>query len=229
MRLTCLGRYGPYPKPGDSACSCYVVEDGGAKLVLDMGPGSLRRLTAFTDVKDIDAIWLSHMHYDHTSDLLAFRYLLEDLDVRMKVIACPDESDYCRVLLAHPLFEVIPVKAGDSLDIKGLRLSFYEMEHPAYDLAIRMDGSKSLVYTGDTVYTPELERACRGADAVLADCSKPAGFTGPHMTVVQAARLAQLTGAKILATHLSPFYDPTSELAGSDDIAVVRELESREI
>ena len=41
MKLTVLGKYGPYPKEGDHASSCYLVQGGSTSLVLDMGPGSL--------------------------------------------------------------------------------------------------------------------------------------------------------------------------------------------
>ena len=76
MKLTVLGKYGPYGKAGNGAASSYLVENNNEYLVLVMGPGTLSRLQSVVDIKNVHYIYLSHLHYDHTSDFLAFRYLL---------------------------------------------------------------------------------------------------------------------------------------------------------
>ena len=66
MQLTALGIYGPYPKAGDHACSSYLVQTENANIVMDFGSGALTRLLNKIDVNDLDAIVLSHSHFDHT-------------------------------------------------------------------------------------------------------------------------------------------------------------------
>jgi len=61
--------------PGE-ACSGYLVTAGGSRVLLDCGPGVLASLLA-RDAAPLDAIVLSHLHFDHVADLipLGFAYV----------------------------------------------------------------------------------------------------------------------------------------------------------
>jgi ribonuclease BN (tRNA processing enzyme) len=229
MKLTVIGKYGPYAKSGSHAASCYLVSQGETNLVMDMGPGSMSRLTERIDIEKISAVFISHLHYDHTSDLLAFRYRLEELNLKIKIITQTDDTPWCALLLDHPLFEVIPVKAGDEITVGDFRLKFYDMNHTVPCLAVRIEGEKTLVYTGDTVYNDNIITAARGSDLLLADTSKPAGFKGPHMNVEIAKELSAKLGIQILSTHLSPGYDPQADLADCPSVEVAQEGKEYEI
>lgn len=226
MELKVLGRFGPYPQAGDTACSGYLVTQGKTKLLVDFGPGVLARLLASTDVRDLTAIYLTHLHYDHTSDMLAFRYLLEDLGHKIKVYVHKDDSDWCKVLLTHPLLDVTDIDENSKVIVGDFTLTFYKMYHTAPDYAVKIAGEKTLVCTGDTMYTDNILVAAKGADYLLADCSKPIGFKGPHMTADTALFIQQQTGVKLLSTHLSPGSDPTGLFKDASDITVVEELKT---
>ena len=71
MRLTIVGCSGSYPGP-DSPASCYLVEHEGHSLVLDLGNGAFGALQKHTDVYDVDAVVLSHLHADHCIDLTSY-------------------------------------------------------------------------------------------------------------------------------------------------------------
>ena len=73
MRLTVLGCSGTYPGP-DSPCSGYLVEHDGFRLVVDLGPGALGPLQRSIDLLDIDAVYVSHLHADHCTDLVGLSY-----------------------------------------------------------------------------------------------------------------------------------------------------------
>ncbi|MGH2418773.1 MAG: MBL fold metallo-hydrolase, partial [Candidatus Limnocylindria bacterium] len=64
MRLTVLGRSPARPNPGE-ACAGYLVEGGGARLLLDIGPGIVAQLLQRHHPDDLDAVIVSHMHADH--------------------------------------------------------------------------------------------------------------------------------------------------------------------
>lgn len=183
MELTVLGKYGPYPKAGTGAASGYLVSDGGVNLALDMGSGTLARLQQMTDISRLDGIFISHLHYDHTSDLLPLRYLLEDLDRTLTVYTAYEDSEWYKLLFGHPNLKVVNVDSSSVIRLGSLTLRFYDMLHTVPCLAVRIEGSKTLVYTGDTMYNDNILAALVGADCALADCSKPDGFNGPHMTV----------------------------------------------
>lgn len=223
MRLTVIGQYGPYPKAGNHASSCYLVTQSDTALVLDMGPGTLSRLAEQIEIQKITAVFISHLHYDHTSDLLPFRYLLEDLNCKVTIYAQTDDTPWCKLLFDHPLFEVISVTSESRASVGDFELSFFDMKHTVPCLAVKIKGDKTLLYTGDTLYNDNIPKALAGADCVLADCSKPLDFEGPHMNVGDAKRINRETGIKIISTHLSPDYDPTPEYKGCPDIVVARE------
>src|SRR4026209_2708073 len=67
MRLTVLGCAGSFPGP-DAACSAYLVEADGFRLMLDFGTGSLSALQRYASLTSVDAILLSHLHLDHMVD-----------------------------------------------------------------------------------------------------------------------------------------------------------------
>src|ERR1043166_7601371 len=71
MRLTVLGCAGSFPGPY-SACSAYLVEAAGFRLMVDFGTGSLSALQRYASLRSIDAILLSHLHADHMFDACSY-------------------------------------------------------------------------------------------------------------------------------------------------------------
>jgi glyoxylase-like metal-dependent hydrolase (beta-lactamase superfamily II) len=75
LRLRVLGCAGGYPGPG-SACSGYLLEAAGQRVWVDAGGGTLAEIQRHWSLADLDAIWISHLHPDHCTDLpLAFHVL----------------------------------------------------------------------------------------------------------------------------------------------------------
>jgi ribonuclease BN (tRNA processing enzyme) len=214
MKLTVIGKYGPYAKSGNHAASCYLVSGKNTNLVLEMGPGSMSRLTDKIDIEDITAIFISH---------------LQELDRKVKIYSIEQDTPWFHILFDHPLIEHIPVKSGESVNAGEFRLSFYEMKHTEACLAVRIEGEKTLVYTGDTVYNDNIFQAVRGADLLLSDTSKPLGFKGPHMNIGNAREFNEKTGIRVISTHLSPGYDPAPEFENYPGIEVAEEGKTYEI
>lgn len=223
MELTILGKYGPYGKAGVGAASGYLVSDGDFKMLCDMGSGILSRLISIVDVRQLDGIFISHLHYDHTSDLLPFRYLLEEIEHPITIYTHFEDSEWYRILFNHRLFNIVNIDESTALDIRGVRLEFFRMSHAVTDYGIRFTGSGKLLYTGDTVYTDEIIKAGSGCDVILADCTKPTHFIGAHMTADKAVVIREKTGAKVIATHLAPDYSPDEVLGGCEGIEIAEE------
>ena len=217
MELKALGIYGPYPKAGGSACSSYLVRTEKAKLVLDFGTGALTRLSAEEDVSSVDAIILSHTHFDHVSDMLPLTYLMEQRPGKLRVYMPETKDNWYLKILNKTCFEAYEVNAGDKTEINGAVVEFFPARHTVPTLGVRItDSGKSLYCTGDTVWFDELTEYVRGADTVLADAAKPLGFKGPHMSYDKAGLLKAASGGKVILTHLSPDFDPSSALVDPD-------------
>ena len=225
MQVTVLGKYGPYGKAGVGAASGYLVEDDDFKLLLDMGSGVLTRLIDRVNVKDLDGIFVSHLHFDHTSDRLPFRYLLDETGTKVKIYTEKQESEWYKILFRHPLFDIVNIKDGDSIRIKGVKITFFRMQHPSPDLAIRLESkSGTICYTGDTVFNKNLYPLLDGADLAIVDCSKPAHFIGGHMPATVAKKLKEETTVKtILASHAAPDFDPETVFKGMDGVVFAEE------
>ena len=147
MELTVLGKYGPYGKAGGGCSSGYLVKNGDDFIVLDMGCGTLSRLMSQVDVTKIKHIYISHLHYDHTSDLLVFRYLLEELNHTVNIYTHHEDSEWYNILFDHPNFNVVNIDEDTVINIGSMELGFLPMKHTVTDYAIIIRGDKTLCYT----------------------------------------------------------------------------------
>lgn len=213
MKLTLLGVYGPYPSKGNGACSCYLVESKGTKLLLDLGCGSLSKAFALDGFEEIENVFLSHFHYDHTSDMLPLHYYAENNGKHYNIICPRPQNEYANILLDCRCFTPTFINEGEEIVVGNLTLSFFKVKHsvPTYGVRIS-DGEKILAYSGDGVLDDNVIELCQGADIILIDATRKSGFKGPHMTVEDAKKLKTLNNAITVATHIDPDNDPTREL-----------------
>ena len=79
MRLTVLGKSPSWQDAG-GACSGYLVEAGDGERLrrvwIDAGSGTLTNLLRHATLPQLDAIWISHLHVDHLSDMPVAYYTL---------------------------------------------------------------------------------------------------------------------------------------------------------
>jgi ribonuclease BN (tRNA processing enzyme) len=95
MRITVLGGSGAWPAP-DAACSGFLVEHDGFRLLMDVGYAVVPRLLAVVPAARIDAVVISHGHPDHCADLnplLRARALGGDPAPALPVYALPGALD----------------------------------------------------------------------------------------------------------------------------------------
>lgn len=210
MKLHVIGCHGPYPVAG-GCTSGYLVEHEGKALLMDCGAGVMGRLMKLWDPSALEAVLLSHLHFDHASDLLVMRYYLEIAGKTLPVYVPPEDDSPFKALLTAPAFDVRPYPT--ELEIMGLNIATLPVRHPVPCRALRLtDGEKTLVFTGDTNDCPGLDAFARNADALLADAAfLTPEWTDqkPHMSAAGAARLALAAEAKELyLTHLPVRHAP---------------------
>lgn len=212
MYLTVLGRYGPYPR-ASGACSGYLIEDGETRVLVDCGAGVFARLCEYMRADELDAIVLSHMHFDHCSDLLVMRYALDQQTVppdgskkRIPLYTPSEPRATAEMLIKGSLFDHRTVQGGDKITIGSLTFEFYPMAHPVPTNGMRITGEDghALFFTGDTKEFPGLADHAKNVDALLADtCFVDASQNGPHMNVKQVCDLAREANvATLYCTHL---------------------------
>lgn len=75
LSLQILGSAGGYPF-GGHACSGYLLNASGTSILMDCGAGVSTRLLADRPALSLDGIILTHLHYDHSLDLVPLGYAL---------------------------------------------------------------------------------------------------------------------------------------------------------
>jgi Metal-dependent hydrolases of the beta-lactamase superfamily III len=217
MKLTVLGKYGPYPKAG-GACSSYLVEYDDTRILLDAGNGSLANLQKKTGIGTLDAIILSHLHSDHISDLLVMRYAVQIkkyTPIPLYLPATPQET--YGLLAGDKAFKPQVLADGEMLRIGEATISFKRMTHPVESHAIKITcQDKTLVYSGDTNLNDDLAGFAAGADLLVCDTqfNNKNLFSGaPHLSAAQAAQIAAQAGVKkLLLSHINPEQDESTLL-----------------
>ena len=212
MRLTILGNNGPYPAPG-GACSGYLLESdsGNTAILIDCGPGALANLMKAGALNRLSAVVLSHLHYDHMSDLLPMQYALFNLCAHPLPVYAPNSPEQVHMLLdSADCYDLWPCK---DVTVGEMRVSFNPARHPveANAIAVSCDGQR-FVFTGDSNTDPLVELFCESADLLLADAGLSAEDwkpTSPHYSAALCGQLAASARAKaLLLTHFNPKYDP---------------------
>lgn len=210
MKLHVIGCYGPYPNAGGAA-SGYLLEHEGRALLMDCGAGILGKLMNLWDPAALECVLLSHLHFDHASDMLVLRYYLERMGKTLPVYVPGEDASPLRSLLTEPAFRVLPYP--DELSVMGLTITNMPVNHPVPCRALRVtDGEHTLVFTGDTTVCPGLSEFARGADVLLADSAFLASeWTEkmPHMSAKMCGELAcQAQAKRLYLTHLAPRHAP---------------------
>ena len=206
MKLTVLGCNGPYPEAG-GACSGYLLEAGDTRVLLDCGTGTLAALTALMPPEQLSAVVLSHLHYDHMSDMLPLIYRMQGKG-KLMVYAPEGPQETCSLLAGA--FDLRSLEHAEH--IGALRLSVLPVRHPVPCFAVRYEAEgKSLCYTGDTNTCPGLADWARDCDLLLADaCFTDAQWAEnkPHLSARLAAEMAREAGARrLVLTHFTPGTD----------------------
>ncbi len=238
MQLTVLGCYGPYP-PAGGACSGYLLEESGYRLLIDCGNGVLSRLQQHLPLVKLDGVLISHLHSDHVSDLMVMRYGLEaalsrgERSAPLPLYAPPEPAAEYRRLPYKNAYQVEPLQAGRSLQLGPFNITFQETVHALPCLAMRLESRDAvLVYSADTEYYPELADLARGADLFLCEANYQnedmAQNPPNHLSSAQAAQIAAAAGVKrLLLTHLHPERERERSLEQArvifPEVAVARE------
>jgi ribonuclease BN (tRNA processing enzyme) len=227
MRLTVVGGCGAWPAAGQ-ACSGYLVEHDGFRLLIDPGYAIVPRLLERIDATDVDAVLVSHGHPDHCADLhplLRARVLREEPAPALPVHTLPGAVD--RILdLDEPgtlqdAFTLAEFAAGDQFEVGPFQVETWQLPHWVPNAGIRLaaDG-QVLAYTGDTGPSPAIVELARGANLFLAEASFPEQVPARSAGYLSSARQAGEDAARagvgqLLLTHLLPGTAPGLAEAGA--------------
>ena len=215
MKLTVLGCAGSFPGP-DSACSAYLVEADGFRLLLDLGTGALSELQRRANMRDIDAILLSHLHCDHILDACSYvvvrRYAPDGPYPLVPVYAPASARE--RLIAAYgegnaPIDDVYTfhtLRPG-TFALGPMTVTVERVNHPVETYGVRIEhAGRVLAYSADTGACDALLRLAHRADLFLCEASYLDGADNPsdlHLTGGEAGETAaKAEVGRLLLTHL---------------------------
>lgn len=218
MKLRVLGETGPFPAPG-GATTGYLLSTEEGNVLIDCGSGVVSELLKHVDVKDIDAVIITHHHADHIVDIPVLRYavmihrLHGKREQPLTIYANQEPAeDFAEVAFEeHVLAE--PLHAQSEVTLCGMKFTFANTVHAIPCLAVSAEyKGKRFVFSGDSGMSEDLEQLAEGADFFLCEASwlhkdKGPDFIG-HLTSKEVGEIGKRRHVKkICLTHFYPDYD----------------------
>jgi len=214
LLLTVVGFWGAYPEE-NGATSGYLLEDGEKIVLIDCGSAVLSKIQNLIELREIDAVVLSHYHADHIADIKCLQYaasidmILGKRRNTLQIYGHKYTEDFDELSYLDAT-EGIPIREESTVKIGSMNFTFSRTVHPDPSLAIRVQkGNSTIVYTGDTAWYEDLVNFSMYADLLICESSlynANAGAVEGHMTAGEAGKLAKMTQARrLLLTHLPHF------------------------
>ena len=229
MEVHILGSGTCVPQADRSSPSC-LVSIGEDIVLVDGGTGTMRRLLeAGFHYRDVDYLFYTHIHPDHTHDLVPFLFATKHTPgyTRTKplhLIGPPGFKDFFSklmdlfgewVLSDEYMLEIDEMRENTQRSFSGWEVSTRLLEHSVPSLAYRFtDGSAVAVVSGDTSYCRAIVEQALGADVLVLECSFPTDLAVEgHLTPESTSQIAREAGCKrLVITHMYP-------IISADDLA----------
>jgi ribonuclease BN (tRNA processing enzyme) len=225
---------------------------GGVPYVIDCGYGvSMQLVKAGVPLQSLRHVFITHHHSDHeieygnliynawatglnnavaaygppglekmTRDFLALNQI--DIETRIKDEGKPDLR---KLIQAHDIQDLDHVFSNDQVRVSAIRALHPPLEN-SYGFKFEFRG-KTVVFSGDTTYNPELAKFAKGADYLVHEVLYLPGvdamakrvpnaatlrehLLASHTTTEGAGRIAAEAGVKnLVLTHFVPGDDPS--------------------
>ncbi|MDY6844744.1 MAG: ribonuclease Z [Thermodesulfobacteriota bacterium] len=224
IEVTILGSGTSVPNPKRSSPGLVISYGNEPPLLFDTGSGTLWRLSKLgISIQDVQYIFYSHLHPDHTVDLVSILFALRNPDyIRKKelcIIAYFGFQDfYTRLVDTYSEWVkprgynlIIREISEETFPIQNWKVTSKRLLHHEYSIGFRLesDHGRVVVYSGDTDYCENIIELARDSDILILECSFPDELrVEGHLTPSLAGKIASLAHAKkLILTHLYPQCD----------------------
>ena len=224
MRILFLGSTACMTDVGDDS-PCFLIND---KYLFDCGWNAVEGLRSCGgDLSKLHYLFFTHMHQDHYLGLAGLLFYIANqqnmdgqLSMEQLTVFGPKQDVERVVDLACSFIQldrfypnikkpkVVPVSAGDCLQLEDMTIMTSRSLHPVEALSYRLvDGEgRKLGITGDTAYQSCAADFFAGCDGVIHDAAMalykeaepPAERKYGHSTLLEAVKTAEDAGIQIL-------------------------------
>ena len=219
IKLTVLGSGDAFNSAG-RAHSCYWIDDVGGAFTVDFGPTALMQCKRLgKDPKELDAIFLTHLHGDHIGGLAVLLIELQYRAMRTRplTIGGPPGTFARLDLLMRGAYPDVwgrglrfPLRSitwdiGGTVEVLGRRVRAELAEHDregfACSLRVETDG-KILAFSGDTGWHEGLVGLVAGAEVFICECTEEVTAYASHLGFDKLSEVrSRLDVRRVIATH----------------------------
>jgi ribonuclease BN (tRNA processing enzyme) len=201
-----------------------VIISGDSKVLIDSGPGILRRmLEVGITYQDIDLLLYTHIHPDHISELVPILFACNYGELpRQRDLTCIGGPGF------RHYFDQIKQVYGHWIEPQSYRLTIKEtsekpflfqgitilskpMAHISESVGYRIElkDGRSIALSGDTDYCQNIIDLAYEVDLLVLECSFPdEKKVEGHLTPSRAGRIGSESHCKqLLLTHFYPICD----------------------
>lgn len=241
MKITILGS-GSFFVDSKHSAPAYLLEVDNKNILLDCGPGTQNQLAKINlDPLDIDYIFVTHFHADHTSDLFAIisRFYINYKNYGgklKKLVVCGPKgiADFVKniaetylleFVLEYPALEFI--EFSEKIELDNVVIKPIKVEHLGIDaFALRTESEgKIFTYTGDAILSKGVMDASKDVNLLITDCATPKDKQpSAHLSTTQVGEMCRDNNVKkvILSHQVPPGYNV-------DMVGQVKEIFSGEV
>lgn len=227
FKLDVLGANATAPDSAGAA-SGYVLTGETGVVVVDAGPGSMMAYMEKYDLEQLRGIIVTHMHADHSIDLMTWAYKWTFPTVKPQIPLYLPAGEVAKLAAYDDLYGIptlptmkrpitgtfdvreMPLDGTTEHMIDGIAWRAFEARHAIPSASLRLErGGRTITFSSDTGECPGLIEAAKGADvfvceATYLDPNPEAMATHGHLTPVLAGKIARDAGVgKLVLTHLS--------------------------
>ncbi|MFC1555019.1 MBL fold metallo-hydrolase [candidate division KSB1 bacterium] len=171
--------------------ACTMIKYNGNYILVDMGNGTQARLReGGVRLPRISTLMFTHHHLDHSEEFIPI-FIYSRLRGGSRNVITPKGTrnyvdfalDFYREYIEYRIgwdglhnkdeyydYNVREVEHGDKFEVDGLTVTAAEVQHTIYTLAYRFQADeKSIVVSGDLVYSENLVELAKDADVLVMD------------------------------------------------------------
>lgn len=239
MKLRFIGSGSAFTVGANNYQSNMILESNGKNLLIDCGTDAKIALfeLGYT-YKDIDALYVSHLHADHVGGIewLAYTHYFDEKLKKPALFLCD--------LIENDLWEKVLVGGLRSVDVKNPKLSTYFKlksvkknssfiwedtrfyivptihvnakynQMPSYGLFFKADGKNVFITTDSQLCPEQIGDFLIKADLIFHDCETMKVKTGVHAHYDELKKLPEEIKSKMWLYHYNPGKLPNAKKDG---------------
>ena len=204
------------PKNKRTRCSTYI-EVAGKSFLIDMGPDFLEQINS-NNIKDIDAIFLTHGHSDHIVSVTELWRVANILDKKINVFCSEQTFAEVKNCFSY-LFKQNPEKGSDRIiwnvlkeneefEFEGVKWKTFDVKHGRIKTTAYRTGNTAFVMDLDSL-TDDNKLNLMGLDLLVMECNN--GYNvleNGHSNLKDIFEwVKELSPKQTILTHLSTRVD----------------------